>query len=181
MALKDVIDKLSSYNLFNYLFPGCVFIIILDKTTDLLPYSFEFSLRDVILIYFIGLIVSRIGSLIIEGALNFFLDIGKIDMQELLEKLIKNIKFEIIFEAMNMYRTLAANLILLSLLTIIDLILHCFNCVISILVAFSEMSLSVLFTIAYCKQRRKVLQFFPGYKQIEKSLFGRRQNKKGEG
>ena len=37
MQIKDIIEKLSSYNLFNYLFPGYVFTSILELTTGFLP------------------------------------------------------------------------------------------------------------------------------------------------
>ena len=31
--MKEIIDKISSYNLFNYLFPGIIFVIILREIT----------------------------------------------------------------------------------------------------------------------------------------------------
>jgi hypothetical protein len=66
--MKDLIEKLSSYNLFNYLFPGVIFAVISEKMTS---YSF---LQDDIIVgvfvyYFIGLVVSRFGSLFLEPVL----------------------------------------------------------------------------------------------------------------
>jgi hypothetical protein len=174
MKIKEVIDKLSSYNLYNYLFPGFVFVMILLKTTCLLPCDLTFDFINIVLIYFIGLIISRVGSLIIEGILKKRRYIGEINTPELLKKLKKNIKFEIIFEVMNMYRTFAAMLILLPVLTLIDLFLHKSNWVVSILSLVFEVLLSVLFTFAYCKQRRKVLECLSDYPEMRKSLFKRK-------
>jgi membrane protein CcdC involved in cytochrome C biogenesis len=66
--MEKLLEKLSSYNIFNYLFPGMIFCILLEKTTS---YSIiqENIVIDVFLAYFIGLLISRISSLIIEPLL----------------------------------------------------------------------------------------------------------------
>ena len=60
--MKDILSKLSSYNLFNYLFPGILFVIVIGKVTH-----YSLIQQDVIigvfLYYFIGLVVSRFGSI----------------------------------------------------------------------------------------------------------------------
>ena len=63
--MKDILDKLTTYNIFNYLFPGVLFVIIAKATTD---YDFiqEDNLLGAFLYYFIGMTVSRFGSVIIE-------------------------------------------------------------------------------------------------------------------
>jgi hypothetical protein len=177
MKIKDVIDKLSSYNLYNYLFPGFVFVMILNKTTSLLPYNLTFDFINIVLIYFTGLVISRIGSLIIEGILAKRLNLGEIDTSILIIKLKTNVKFEVIFEVMNMYRTIAAMLFLLTLMTLIDLSLHHYTWLISLLNAIAEVLLATLFTFAYCKQRKKVLQCLPEYDKIKKTLFKKSQKR----
>ena len=66
--MKDILQKLSSYNIFNYLLPGIVFVALLRLFT-----SYNLIVNEVIvgafLYYFIGLIISRIGSLVIEPIL----------------------------------------------------------------------------------------------------------------
>lgn len=66
--MKDLLDKLSSYNLFNYLLPGTLFVFIEKDTFDFL------SMKDNVIVavffcYFLGLLASRVGSLIIEPML----------------------------------------------------------------------------------------------------------------
>ena len=66
--MKDSLDKLSSYNVFNYLFPGVV-VAALGTAVS----SFRLVVDDIVVgvfvYYFYGLVVSRIGSLILEPVL----------------------------------------------------------------------------------------------------------------
>jgi hypothetical protein len=157
MVVKDILDKLSSYNLFNYLFPGAVFAILLSATTGFTG-SLDFDLSTVILIYFIGLIISRIGSLVIEEILLKFNLCKLINTKLLFKKFKGNIKLEIIHEAMNMYRTLAAMSFSLAVVTLIDVVFYSgFNWD-SIVWIVAEVSVSVLFICAFNKQRNKVLE-----------------------
>ena len=66
--LKELLSKLSSYNLFNYLLPGVIFVAVASKVTR---YSFiqEDIVMGLFLYYFIGLVVSRFGSIVIEPIL----------------------------------------------------------------------------------------------------------------
>ena len=121
MNVKDIISKLSSYNLFNYLFPGFVFAVVFSETTNILSKELKFDVISVVLIYFVGLLISRFGSNVLEEILKRIIFLGKIDTESLLKELEKSTKFEIIFEAMNMYRTIAAGSFLLSLVTIVDI------------------------------------------------------------
>lgn len=66
--MDKLLEKLTSYNLFNYLLPGIIFSVLLEKMT-----SYSIIYKDVMieafLAYFIGLVISRISSLIIEPCL----------------------------------------------------------------------------------------------------------------
>ena len=63
--MEKVIEKISQYNLFNNLFPGTLFIIIINNmfNLDILEYNI---LIITVMSYFVGIVLSRIGSLIIE-------------------------------------------------------------------------------------------------------------------
>lgn len=58
--MKEILEKVSSYNLFNYLLPGTVFVFVLSKIS-----GYNFIQKDLLigafLYYFIGLVISRIG------------------------------------------------------------------------------------------------------------------------
>jgi len=42
--MKDILDKLSSYNIFNYLLPGVVFVVLAEALT-----TFHLVQKDVVL------------------------------------------------------------------------------------------------------------------------------------
>ena len=69
--MSELLQKLSTYNIFNYLFPGVVFVILLKKYTDI-----NLIVDDVVLglflYYFLGLVLSRIGSILIEPLLKYW-------------------------------------------------------------------------------------------------------------
>jgi hypothetical protein len=157
MTLKSIIDKLSSYNLFNYLFPGFVFVILLKESTSYLS-CLNFDLSTVIIIYFAGLVISRVGSLVIEGIMLKLSIIKEINTKNLFEKFRDNIKLEIIHEAMNMYRTLASMALILFLLTVLDMGVNKSITLYGMIYSLLEFAVFILFTFAFYKQRGKVLQ-----------------------
>lgn len=63
--MEKLLEKLSSYQLFNYLFPGIIFINLIDLLTSInVPQNrVEFM---VFLYYIVGMVLSRIGSVVIE-------------------------------------------------------------------------------------------------------------------
>ena len=66
--IKSIFDKISSYNIFNNLFPGVIFCSVSTKVT-----RFNFATDNIFeqffVWYFIGMIISRIGSIFVEGTL----------------------------------------------------------------------------------------------------------------
>ena len=66
--LKGVTEKLSSYNIFNNLFPGVIFCFVLNRITR---FSFvaDNLLEQLFVWYFIGMVISRIGSIYVEWGL----------------------------------------------------------------------------------------------------------------
>ena len=115
--MKELIDKISSYNIFNYLFPGVLFVIILKETTS---YSFlqENLIIGVFVYYFIGLLISRVGSLIIEPVLKKSSFLKFADYSEFLTASKKDEKIEVLSEMNNMYRTLVSTFFLLVVLNL---------------------------------------------------------------
>ncbi len=119
--MKEIIDKISSYNFFNYLLPGILFVIFSKEITK---YSFIQSdlVIGVFLYYFIGLIISRFGSLVIEPILKWIHFLEFADYKQFVSASKKNPKIEVLSETNNMYRTIASMLILLLLLKIYELV-----------------------------------------------------------
>lgn len=63
--MKELLEKLSSYNVFNYLFPGTLFAVIGSIITPL-KLTMQDHIYGLCIYYLYGLIVSRLGSLVIE-------------------------------------------------------------------------------------------------------------------
>ena len=97
-------DKLSSYNIFNYLLPGIVFVVFAEALT-----SFSFVQQDIILgvflYYFIGLVISRIGSLLIDPLLKLTKFVRFAAYSEFVSASRTDKKLDLLSEVNNMYRT----------------------------------------------------------------------------
>lgn len=113
--MKDLLDKISAYNLFNYLLPGILFVCISKYFTD---YNFtqENNLIGAFLYYFIGMVVSRFGSLFVEPILKKISFLKFSDYKSFVAASKKDDKIELFSEINNTYRTIIAMFILLLLL-----------------------------------------------------------------
>ena len=91
--MKEIIDKITTYNLFNYLLPGIIFVIFMNK---FIGYDFvqDNNFIGGFLYYFIGMIISRIGSLIVEPVLEYLKFLKKSDYQEFVSASKKDSKIE---------------------------------------------------------------------------------------
>jgi hypothetical protein len=117
--MNELLNKISSYNLFNYLLPGIVFVVILSKTTQ-----YNISQDDIViglfLYYFIGLIISRFGSLVIEPILKKYKFVLFADYKDFVIASKKDEKLEVLSEVDNTYRTLCSMFILILLIKIYE-------------------------------------------------------------
>jgi hypothetical protein len=105
--MNELLTKLSSYNLFNYLLPGVLFAVLASEAT---PYRFiqKDILTGVFLYYFLGLVVSRFGSLAIGPILKGLSFIKFADYRAFVAASKKDPQIEILSEANNTYRTLCS-------------------------------------------------------------------------
>jgi hypothetical protein len=105
--MKDLIDKISSYNLFNYLFPGFLFVCISKHVTS---YNFiqDNEIIGAFLYYFIGMVISRFGSLFIEPFLKWISFIKFSNYKEFVVASKKDEKIELFSEVNNTYRTITS-------------------------------------------------------------------------
>lgn len=64
-VLKQIVDKISSYNIFTNLYPGILFCYLIKIMFNINVLS-ENGFENLILFYFVGMVLSRIGSVVIE-------------------------------------------------------------------------------------------------------------------
>ena len=113
--MKEALEKLGTYNLFNYLLPGCVFSCIAEHYKLLTIRQGE-TIADLFVFYFVGLVISRLGSLIVEPALKKAGIIKFGAYADFVKVSASDPKIEVLSEVNNMYRTLAAMFASLALL-----------------------------------------------------------------
>lgn len=149
--MKDFIDKLTSYNLFNYLLPGVLFAAFAERLT-----SHHIIQDDVIitlfLCYFIGMCVSRFGSLIIEPILKATSFVRFAPYSEFVRASQKDGKLEILSEANNTYRTLLSLFVSLLMLKLFDAVIRLLKISHSNSVITLCILLALLFAWSYRKQ-----------------------------
>jgi hypothetical protein len=101
--------------LFNYLLPGVLFAVAADALTH---YSFlrEDLLVAAFLYYFIGMAVSRFGSLVLEPLLKKTSFVRFVSYSDFVTAAREDPKIEVLSEVNNTYRTLLSGIVLLALL-----------------------------------------------------------------
>jgi hypothetical protein len=120
-VMKELFDRLSSYNVFNYLLSGIVFAVLAEK---FLNYSLiqQNVLIGIFFYYFIGLIISKIGCLVIEPCLKKISFLRFVSHQDLVNAANKDDKFKMLREVNNTYRSLCALFLLLLFLKLYETI-----------------------------------------------------------
>ncbi|SRR6266567_7430493 len=153
--MKELMDKVSSYNLFNYLFPGVVFVVLAGNIT-----SYSLIQDDIVvgafLYYFIGLVVSRVGSLILEPIFKRLAFVKLAPYEDYVAVSKTDSKLEILSEANNTYRTLSSLFMLLALLKIYELLAARFQILASLSSYILVGALFALFIFSYRKQTQYV-------------------------
>jgi hypothetical protein len=113
--LSEFLDKITSYNLFNYLLPGAVFAYFAESRLEikLVP---DDLVTAAFVYYFLGVVVSRFGSLVLQPLLKKLRVLKSEPYTAFLSASEKDAKIEVLLEAANMYRTLLSAMTILLLL-----------------------------------------------------------------
>ena len=113
--LSDLLNKITSYNLFNYLLPGVVLCYFSDNFLNT-SFIVDNLFVGAFVYYFAGLLVSRVGSLVLEPTLRKLQIISFEPYEDFVKAASLDTKIDILMESANMYRSLAA--VFLALLLI---------------------------------------------------------------
>ncbi|MEJ2437661.1 MAG: hypothetical protein P8Y49_02365 [Sulfurovaceae bacterium] len=147
--MSELINKISSYNFFNYLLPGVIYVVLIENTTTYKILQ-ENMIVNAFLVYFIGLVISRVGSLLIEHLLQ------KIAPHEEYKDFIsacqQDSKIEMLSEVNNMYRTFISLFIVLFCSEIYIVITSCFSLSVKTNINIVACILILLFILSYRKQ-----------------------------
>ena len=149
--MNDLIQKISSYNIFTNLFPGVLFCLFAD-------HFYKYSLIQenlfvgIFLYYFIGLIISRIGSLIVEPLLMYFNLLRYSNYSDYVRALKNDDNISTLLETNNMYRSLTSLFICTFSLSIFNYVTKSCNLINEWKIPILLLLLLVLFIFSYVKQ-----------------------------
>lgn len=163
-------EKISSYDIFNNFFPGLIFCCILEKTTRFSLCADEIW-EAIFLYYFVGMIISCMGSFLVEEPLKRikikdkktgeekpFLYFASYD--DYVQASEKDYMIQILSEKNNIYRTMTAMLLLLVCVKIYDLFFYDFvsSCAVinNALFIVLLVLVAALFVFSYRKQTNYV-------------------------
>lgn len=171
--MDELLDKISSYNIFNYLLPGSLFAVIADAVTD-----YRFIQEDIVvglfLYYFIGLVVSRIGSLVVEPILKAVGLVNFVAYGKFVEASKTDPKIEVLSETNNMYRTFCALFLLLPLVVLFDRLAPLLPWLVDGSPYIVGVALVVMFLFAYRKQTAYIVN------RVNKVVDGKQARTDGE-
>jgi len=161
--MSELLEKISTYNIFNYLFPGVLYAYTLNEL-----FSINF-LQDNLLVgfflyYFIGLVISRVGSLFIDPILEKVRFIKKEPYKNYIKISKKDDKIDLLSEVNNMYRTIFA-LILSLLCTALYIKIENHFGIVDYRSFVAAVFLLILFLFAYRKQTKIIVSRINGQKK----------------
>ena len=149
--MEKIIDKLTTYNIFNYLLPGIIFVILFKYFLEL-DLIIENNFIGTFLYYFIGMTISRIGSLIISPIIRWTKLIKYVKYKDYVPASIKDNKIELLSEVNNMYRTFMTLFFVLLFAKLYFLIEAKFELSITTSKTLLIIGLTILYIFSYKKQ-----------------------------
>ena len=155
--MKAVVEKLSAYSIFGYLLPGSLFVILGERLT-----SFSLIQRSwivgIVLYYFIGLVISRVGSLIVKPVLERIGFVKDVPYEDYVEDSKSDSKIDILSTQNNLFRTLCAMVMMLIGLKIGEKVIGILPWGADVYDFIMLAGLFVLFLFSYRKQAQVVLR-----------------------
>lgn len=152
--MEKIFDKISSYHILNYIIPGFLYLYFtaeqyIDKTDDYLLLFMKS--------YIIGLIISRISSLVVEKLVLVISNLKKIEYNKYINATINDNKIEILMQDANMFRNICTAFCCIMVYRIINVLIPDIfvNVIFQVIII---VILIILFAISYIKQCKYVIK-----------------------
>ena len=146
--MGELIKKIETYNIINYLLPGIIFAIIFKALTEIDISNINAGIA-IVEYYFIGLVLSRIGSIIINPILKKCKIIYEEKYEDFIDNESKDEKIAILVREGNQYRTFIATFAVLALIELNNIMHKNYDKWMTV-IAF--IALMILFILSYRKQ-----------------------------
>lgn len=162
--METFLDKLSRYHILNNLIPGIAFLYIID-VIGIYGTAFDNAYGVFFIGYIAGMVLSRLGSVIIEPWFKSWRIVKYAPYPDFLKAEQKDSKIKTLLEENNMYRTLVTMFIIVlllyvcSLIPVVNTFIHTKWATLVLLVL-----LLVLYALAYRKQTSYIK------KRVEKAV-----------
>ncbi len=113
--METLLDRLSSYNLLNNLLPGVLYLVLIDvlKIVDIDESNLYLMLFGG---YFTGMVISRIGSVLIEPWFKWWNIVRYAKYEDFLNAEARDTKISTLLSESNMFRSFVAMFLLLLVL-----------------------------------------------------------------
>lgn len=154
--MEKIIDKLSSYHIFNYIFPGGLFLILCNNYLNIKVEQDKF-IYFFFMAYFIGIIINRVSSLVTEKIIYFVFKIKKESHENYIKATRKDEKIEILMQDINMYRSICTMLIILLIIKVAKMFGLYQLIDKDFLIVLLFIILIIIFICAYIKQTKYVI------------------------
>lgn len=149
--MKDLLENLSSYNIFNYLLPGVVFVAMSSSLTGYNLIQDDIVI-GVFLYYFIGLVISRIGSVVVEPILKRLEFVHFCEYRDYIKAAEADKLIDLLSETNNMYRTFLSLFLCLAMIKTFEVITRYHPFLNDWLPSIIVVGLLFLFAFSYQKQ-----------------------------
>lgn len=116
-VIESIIEKVSEYHIFNYLLPGAVFVAAFGHVSGHTLFSGNLVV-DLVVVYFAGMTLSRVGSLVIEPVCKWTRIVTYANYNDYLEAAKRDTTIPTLLQENNTYRTLTATFLALLLVKI---------------------------------------------------------------
>lgn len=153
--MEDLLNKISSYNILNNIIPGAVFVYFWSAL-DVGAFPSCNVIESIILYYFCGLVVSRVGSLIIERGFKKVNLISYAPKSEYIEATKCDSLIETLLETNNMYRTFTGLFLVLAIVKVYMAVANYFCISQEIGTWIVLIGLLFLFAGSFCKQTKHI-------------------------
>lgn len=154
--MDKIIEKMDSYNIFNYLLPGALFNYLFKQFFDMELVQGNI-VENLFVYYFLGMIVSRIGSIFIEPICKKIKWVKYADYGEYVKALEKDDMVKLLSEVNNTYRTLLSGGIVLIAIKMYFCISEKLKISNDIDIILATIFVVVLFGFSYRKQTKYVI------------------------
>ena len=155
--MEKILEQIGTYNLFNYLLPGILFVYIC-KVANIIDLFQKDIITGVFIYYFIGMIISRIGSLFIEGVIKKVFKIKFAEYNNYLDAQKEDDKINLFIEINNTYRTIIAIPVTVGFTAVIVQLHNYFKIEAWVIIVFVLIMISLLFSFSYKKQSQYIVK-----------------------